>query len=281
MSVFFMPLAAYAADISDDTEPFVSETLDESTDNEPEETPDLSNISELDGLDLEGFDFAGLLALFNMFAMAAEEAERNNPNAFTPDGQASVTDWVIEYDGKEFYTFTTPAGNVFYLIIDHARENNNVYFLNAVTESDLIALAEKAGEPVGESAIPSAPRPTEKTETSGETEPPGDESEPPAKSGGSNGMVIFIVIGAVVLGGAGYYIKIVRPKKQAPLDDDDEYGEEPANDDRDYPYENDDDSDDPDGDVSDNTNETGSSDEDEYPDDEDIDYEEREYDERE
>ena len=35
------------------------------------------------------------------------------------------------------------AGNVFYLVIDGKREDNNVYFLNGVTESDLMALAEK------------------------------------------------------------------------------------------------------------------------------------------
>ena len=44
---------------------------------------------------------------------------------------------------KQFYTITTEAGNVFYLIIDGKRDSNNVYFLNGVTEADLMALAEK------------------------------------------------------------------------------------------------------------------------------------------
>ncbi len=44
---------------------------------------------------------------------------------------------------KQFYTITTEAGNVFYLIIDGKRDDNNVYFLNGVTEADLMALAEK------------------------------------------------------------------------------------------------------------------------------------------
>lgn len=46
-------------------------------------------------------------------------------------------------DEKEFYTIVTPDENVFYLVIDKQRDADNVYFLNAVTESDLMALAEK------------------------------------------------------------------------------------------------------------------------------------------
>ena len=42
----------------------------------------------------------------------------------------------------------TPDENVFYLIIDKQRDSENVYFLNAVTESDLMALAQKRhGQP--------------------------------------------------------------------------------------------------------------------------------------
>ena len=64
--------------------------------------------------------------------------------AFTPDGSASVLDEAQETaDDKQFYTITTEAGNVFYLIIDGKRDSQNVHFLNGVTEADLMALAEK------------------------------------------------------------------------------------------------------------------------------------------
>ena len=64
--------------------------------------------------------------------------------AFTPDGTGTVLDTATgEGDDKQFYTITTEAGNVFYLIIDGKRNDNNVYFLNGVTEADLMALAEK------------------------------------------------------------------------------------------------------------------------------------------
>ena len=44
--------------------------------------------------------------------------------AFTPDGSASVLDEAQETaDDKQFYTITTEAGNVFYLIIDGKRDS--------------------------------------------------------------------------------------------------------------------------------------------------------------
>ena len=75
--------------------------------------------------------------------------------AFTPEGTGTVLDSATGEDGdKQFYTITTEAGNVFYLIIDGKRDDNNVYFLNGVTEADLMALAEKNDGSV--SVIPAA-----------------------------------------------------------------------------------------------------------------------------
>jgi hypothetical protein len=42
-------------------------------------------------------------------------------NPFTPYGQASVLDNATDGDGKEFFTFTTPAGNIFFLVVDRQR----------------------------------------------------------------------------------------------------------------------------------------------------------------
>ncbi|MCM1221261.1 MAG: DUF4366 domain-containing protein [Lachnospiraceae bacterium] len=174
------------------------------------------------------------------------EAERD-PVPFTPDGQATVVDHATEEDGKEFYTFTTPEGNVFYLVIDSQREEDNVYFLNAVTEADLMALAEESSEEtgagaVGESAIPemkvcicqeqcaegwadvSCPVCKENPEDckgkAVQTQEPeeGEEKEPvKAESGGNSSMILFILLSAAVVGGAGYYLKIYKPKHD--LDD--------------------------------------------------------------
>ena len=147
----------------------------------------------------------------------------------TPDGQATVVDLANESDGKMFYTFKTPAGNVFYLIIDRQRNTDNVYFLSAVTEEDLLALSENANSK-GSISISSIPSPSAiKPEPDGEVEDPDsidmDNVDPPIQ-GNNNGMLIFLLIGLVAVGGAGYYFKIVRPKKQACLDDDDDINEE-------------------------------------------------------
>ena len=142
------------------------------------------------------------------------------PNPFTPAGTGTVIDNATDADGKEFYTIMTPNENVFYLIIDRQRETENVYFLNAVTERDLMALAEVSGD-TSTSAIPDptpAPEPT--------PEPTPDPTPEPEKSG-NMGMMVVVVLVVLVGGGAAYYFKIYRPKQeQADISEDyDEYGE--------------------------------------------------------
>lgn len=172
--------------------------------------------------------------------------------AFTPEGTGTVLDEVTgEGDDKQFYTITTEAGNVFYLIIDGKRDDNNVYFLNGVTEADLMALAEKGDGSV--STIPEAEACTctekceagevntacpvckndlksctgkEKTDKDKDEEPA--EPEKPKKDTGSSGTIIFVIVALLAAGGVGYYVKIVRPKQQAEDDgdfEDDSYGE--------------------------------------------------------
>lgn len=170
--------------------------------------------------------------------------------AFTPEGTGTVQDNISGEDGdKQFYTITTEAGNVFYLIIDGKRDDNNVYFLNGVTEADLMALAEKGDGSV--SVIPAEETCicTEKCEVGevntacpvckndlkgctgkekpAETEEPA-QTEQPKKDNGSAGTIIFIIVALLAVGGVGYYVKIVRPKQQAEDDEDfedDGYGE--------------------------------------------------------
>ena len=180
-----------------------------------------------------------------------ESASSIPEGAFTPDGTGTVLDEATGEDGdKQFYTITTEGGNVFYLIVDGKRDSQNVYFLNAVTESDLMALAEKDSENSA-SSIPSAEvctctekcaagevdtacpvcrndlkGCTGKEAEPSETEEPA-EPEKPEKGGGSVGTILFIVIALLAVCGAGYYVKIVRPKQQAEDEEfeDDGYGE--------------------------------------------------------
>ncbi len=136
------------------------------------------------------------------------------PNPFTPDGTGTVVDTATDEDGKEFYTIVTPEENVFFLVIDHQRESDNVYFLNAVTEEDLMALAASSEGVNGESAIPGG---TAEPEPPAEPEPapePIPEVEPEPEKGGGPGMIILAVVVILGAGAAGYYFKIYRPKQQ-------------------------------------------------------------------
>ena len=146
----------------------------------------------------------------------------------TPDGTGTVIDNVfIEGNGLEFFTFSTEAGNIYYLVIDRERTTDNVYFLNAVTEADLLALAEKDGTTLtaSTSGIPSTQGRATTADPTDEPETPDDPSVD--KGGMSSGSLIFILIGVASVGGAGYYFKIVRPKQQRAAEGDGlDYGDE-------------------------------------------------------
>ena len=147
------------------------------------------------------------------YAQSDEPAEETTPPAatetvakpFTPDGTGTVVDNATDEDGKEFFTITTPNENVFYLIIDRQRTEENVYFLNAVTEKDLLALAEP-------DPGPNEPEPV--------TEP---EPEPEKDTGFPVGNLLMIAAVLLVGGGAAYYFKVYRPKHEAPELDEDDY----------------------------------------------------------
>ena len=172
-----------------------------------------------------------------------------NPTALTPDGQGTVMDDVTNEDGKEFFTIKTPNENIFYLIIDKQRDSENVYFLNSVTESDLMALAEKDDSNSGTSAIPD-PAPVcickDKCEAGavntacpvcilsmadcvGTAPAPTEPTEQPKESG-NNGSMVIVLLAVLAVGGAGWYFKIYKPKHvMADAEDFDELtgGEDP------------------------------------------------------
>ena len=60
--------------------------------------------------------------------------------ALTVDGNAEVVDETSD-EGKEFLTVQSRGGNIYYIIIDRQKDENNVYFLNAVDEIDLLSFA--------------------------------------------------------------------------------------------------------------------------------------------
>lgn len=153
-------------------------------------------------------------------------------NPMTPEGQAAVLDNATQEEGKEFYTFETQAGNIFYLVVDKQRDADNVYFLNAVTESDLKMLAEPVQEQPQESVIPNEPVCecgdkckiggidtscrvclTDLSACKGQelTEEKGEEAQQ-EKEKESGGGSFFILLAVLAAGGAGYYLKVYKPR---------------------------------------------------------------------
>lgn len=168
------------------------------------------------------------------------------PTALTPEGTGTILDSVADGD-KQFYTITSEAGNVFYLIIDGDRDSNNVYFLNNVTEEDLLALAEKSGGTISSIPAEEVCACSDKCEaglvntgcavcknelnkckgTPKATEPEETIIVEPIPEENDTGTILVLLIAIVAVCGAGYYVKIVRPKQQIIEDDFDEedYGE--------------------------------------------------------
>lgn len=185
-------------------------------------------------------------------ATVPKQTEQREEIPFTPNGQATVVDHASEEDGKEFFTITTANNNVFYLIVDRQREEENVYFLNAVTETDLFSLAQADEQP--ELILEPEEEPTcsctQKCEAGdvntlcpvckenrkacvGEVP---EEPEPEAKESNA-GLILFVVLALAVGGAVGWYFKIYRPKQEFIEDDDgeeedsEEFGTETINED--------------------------------------------------
>lgn len=282
VSAILLPITAYAGGAEDTTPPTLTTSLKGDTLN-IESSDDISGVEAVfvnekpiaslsDGkASVPLKDYAGSEKQVSIYARdfagnCSEPVKLDNPyykepnsdentsgiqdGAFTPEGTGTVQDNINGKDAeKQFYTITTDAGNIFYLVIDGKRDSNNVYFLNGVTESDLMALAEKdngsmSGIPKEETCVC-----TEKCEAgnvntncpvcknkltgcTGKEKPveadKTEEPEKPKKDNGSTGAIIFIIVALLAVSGIGYYVKIVRPKQQAEEDEefeDDGYGE--------------------------------------------------------
>lgn len=148
----------------------------------------------------------------------------DEPVAFTPDGNAQLVDEATDEDEKLFYTFVTKNDNYFYLVIDKARDTDNVYMLNMIDEQDLMALiAEQEGN---ETTTPDTGKENEVTlkpeagvTVTPEPEEPDTEVEPTPeepKAQNNSGTTLLLVL--LVLGGGGagvfYYLKFVKGKNE-------------------------------------------------------------------
>lgn len=140
-----------------------------------------------------------------------EEVDIETPASVTGkkfEGTGTVEDFSTT-DSKAFFTITDKESNVFYLIVDLDKTDNNVYFLSDVKKSSL----EGSVEP--KETVSPVPVIT----------PTNDVEKP---EGGNSTFVILVVIvmGAVV---AVYYFRVIKKKKgqdNTNNDDDDEMMDE-------------------------------------------------------
>jgi hypothetical protein len=157
----------------------------------------------------------------------------------TPRGAGTVLEDVCQTEvSRQFITVQSRGGNVFYIIIDNDRDRENVYFLNAVDDWDLISFSDnfpdgvwEAYEEIKEEAVNNAIA-AEIAANSENTED-GDgvsvqKSAPEAPAGNNTQTIILVVVGALFAGGFVYF-KFFKGKKKAvkPLSYDDvEYDED-------------------------------------------------------
>ena len=128
----------------------------------------------------------------------------------------------IKSDSRQFITFKTKDEKMFYLIIDHDKEQDNVKLLTDVKESDLESLVkEKDKTPVVKQEDLQV-----NLDKSDETIKQEEVKKEEPKTKSSLGSYIILGIVILVIIGIGYYFKVVKPKK-----DKEKYNEEEEEDD--------------------------------------------------
>ena len=148
---------------------------------------------------------------------AQEETQEGEATPFSVPGNGEVLDDKQEDGTKEFLTIQTKNGNTFFLVLDRSNNTENVYMLSMVDENDLAEfLDETKTEEAPQVVIPETEALAE-SETESET---GSEPVQPEEEDGRNtGALLAVGVLAAGAIGAGYYFKVVKPKKEESQED--------------------------------------------------------------
>ena len=142
-------------------------------------------------------------------AKEVAEPETTDDPAFLPDGTANVVDYAVSESGKEFFIIQTANGNSFYLVLDKDRQSDNVYLLSPVDEADLMDFVSTDQTEARAESEPALVQPVAEEPVVTEPEP----SEPePAPTAATSAMPLILAVVAAV-GGAGYYLKVYKPRQ--------------------------------------------------------------------
>lgn len=150
----------------------------------------------------------------------SEEKVIEDSRTLMPKGNGDLLDNVSDNQNLQFITVTARDGNVFYLIIDRGAENENVYFLNTVDESDLISLiGEKAVK--GKIETPSQGEISNTPDKENLSNSEGKEQTAERLEKETNSLFwVFLLLIFAAVSGAGYYFKVILPKKKLEQADD-------------------------------------------------------------
>lgn len=191
----------------------------------------------------------------------SDEDAGTEAEALTPDGNLTLVDDIdqietsasdeSELEDKQLITVQTKSGNYFYIVIDRSGDTENVYFLNLVDESDLLALMEDedtetlttdgSDEDAGLNTDDADEPETDDTEADVAVNDADAETGADSAESGNSGILLIVLVLALAGGGALYWFKFRKSKPNtkgsADLDDYD-YGEDEAE--QEYEFEKDD-----------------------------------------
>ena len=137
-----------------------------------------------------------------------------DPQPLTPEGNMTLVDDIQgnAAKDKQFIVVQSRGGNYFYIIIDNAAEGENrVHFLNQVDEADLLSIIDEDLQSVQQQmAPPVVEQPTQTTEPEPTTQP---EPEQPKENNPMYGLILFLLVAVLGVGGALVYLKVIKPKQ--------------------------------------------------------------------
>ena len=132
-----------------------------------------------------------------------EEPTEEEKIPFTIAGNGEVEDNITDDSSKEFFTVKTKGGNTFFLVIDRARNSENVYMLSMIDEYDLQEFLTDEERNGKEEEKPAVVLP--------ETKP-----EPEQEDGKLNKILAIVFVLGVGGAGAFFYFYIYKPKQSEP-----------------------------------------------------------------
>lgn len=141
-----------------------------------------------------------------------EEPTEEEKIPFTIAGNGEVEDNITDDSSKEFFTVKTKGGNTFFLVIDRARNSENVYMLSMIDEYDLQEFLTDEERNGKEEEKPAVVLP----ETKPEPEPDVEIEEPEQDDGKLTKILAIVFVMGVGGAGAFFYFYIYRPKQSEP-----------------------------------------------------------------